>query len=196
MSEFFIRFLTFPAPPQFIVEAEPIIPDLSDVYQSSENSEIGVGGDLPPPYCEVAEDKGGRREEPPPPYSACYVAFANGKGESTVHFVRETGEPGVFSDAPVGGRHDPDAIAHSSNGFNADNPVGSRIHKIPYADNTSAETDDDECIAECVADELERVYSGAAPIASEDMTIALEDDEVSYISLFDLYEQELAAAYR
>lgn len=197
------------------MEAEPIVPELSDVYHSSsEGSDLGLAalrGDLPPPYCEVAEAEGkrGRREDPPPPYSACYVAFADGKGGApAVHFVREVresgascevtaaSEGGVFSDAPLGGRHDPDAIAHSSNGFNADNPVGSRIHKIPYADNTSAETDDDECIAECVADSLDRIYRGAAPLATEDMTVALEDDEVSYISLVDVYEEELAAAYR
>ncbi|CAH0715127.1 unnamed protein product, partial [Brenthis ino] len=152
---------------------------------SSASGYIVCMEDLPPPYSEVAAaGKHARREEPPPPYSDCYVTFSNPKdGVPSVRFL-DGRQQSVFDDAPASSRFNSVSIAHHSNYFNADplqahNPLAHRMYKIPYADSSGAET------ASEGEDEGAR-----APLASEDMRVALhaEDDDVSYISVTDVFE--------
>ncbi|XP_064074715.1 uncharacterized protein LOC113402161 isoform X1 [Vanessa tameamea] len=165
----------------------------------SESSDSGndmvFNADLPPPYSECATDgsKHITREEPPPPYSACYVAFSNPKdGTPSVRFFNGQRQSMFENEGSPTSTHSINVqtstdelteIAHSSNGFNhfdtgqiSNNPIGDRIYKLPYFDNTNIETDDsDECNGECIANSLECINIGPAPLATQDMTIDICD---------------------
>ncbi|XP_050356571.1 uncharacterized protein LOC126777555 isoform X2 [Nymphalis io] len=179
-------------------------PNEFDAYPS-ESSDSGndviFNADLPPPYSECATDgsKLITREEPPPPYSACYVAFSNPKdGTPSVRFFNGQRQSMFESDdSPTSTRfinvqtstEELTEIAHSSNGFNhfdtgqlPNNPIGNRIYKLPYFDNTSTniETDDsDECNGECIANSVECINIGPAPLATQDMTIDISEASVT-----------------
>ncbi|CAH2098533.1 unnamed protein product [Euphydryas editha] len=170
------------------VDAETSPTEFDALPSESETSnDIFLTADLPPPYSECADsNKHVAGEEPPPPYSACYVAFSNPKdGPPSVTFLNSQRQ-NMFEDRPTSTRFinvqtstdDSSEIAHSSNGFNIDtgqipsNPIGDRIYKLPYFDNTNVETDDsDDCNGECITASVECINVGPAPIACQDMTI-------------------------
>lgn len=164
-----------------------------DAYPS-ESSDVSndmiFNADLPPPYSECASDalKHNNREEPPPPYSECYVAFSNPKnGAPSVRFLNSQRQNIFVEDSATSTRYinvqtsteELTEIAHSSNGFNhidtgqiPHNPIGDRIHRIPYFENATERDDESEDCGNCITDSLECINIGPAPLASEELSIA------------------------
>ncbi|XP_045762727.1 uncharacterized protein LOC123865616 [Maniola jurtina] len=169
-----------------------------DAYpsESSDSSnDLIFNADLPPPYSECASDanKHNNREEPPPPYSECYVAFSNPKnGTPSVRFYNSQRQNIFVEDMATSTRYinvqtsteELTEIAHSSNGFNhidtgqiLHNPIGDRIHRIPYFENATERDDESEdCNGRCIMDSLECINVGPAPLATEELSIDTQDD--------------------
>ncbi|CAH2251869.1 jg13804 [Pararge aegeria aegeria] len=181
------------------ISVEPeISPNEFELYPSESSDTCNdaiFNADLPPPYSECASDanKNNNREEPPPPYSECYVAFSNPKnGTPSVRFLNSQQQNIFVEDMATTTRYinvqtsteELTEIAHSSNGFNhidtgqiPHNPIGDRIHRIPYIENAAERDDESEnCNGNCIMDSLECINVGPAPLATDELSIDTEDD--------------------